>query len=121
LLAIITTTFALTILHDDVALVPASLASPDAPSSSVPAPLYVVESLTDVRHHVHHVPPLDDFHPAHQTTIESLRIPVTSSNPAIAGPIWDIITSGITTPRPTPETSASTPFSSTTPPGAVIL
>src|SRR6266702_163119 len=60
------TTFDRTVLHDNASLFPASLASPDAPSSSVPIPLHVDESLTDV-------PPLDDdiyvpgsFHPANQ-------------------------------------------------------
>jgi len=109
------TTLARTGLRDNAALVPASLASPDAPSSSVPAPLHVVESLTDV-------PPLHNFRPAHQTTIESLLIPVTSPDSATAGAIRDIVTSGITIPNPTPETSTSAPPpSSTSPPAAVSL
>ncbi len=95
------TTFAHTVLHDDAALVPASLASPDA--------LHVIESLTDV-------PPLDNLHPAHKTTIESLHIPVFSPYPATAGAIRDIITSGITMPQPTPETSTSAPLSFASPP-----
>ncbi|KAH9169003.1 hypothetical protein EDB89DRAFT_2231544 [Lactarius sanguifluus] len=52
------------------ALAPASLSSPDAPSSSVSASLHVLKHLTDV-------PPLDDFHPVHQTTTESFRTPNT--------------------------------------------
>ncbi len=110
----VSTTFVRTVLHDYAALPSASLASPDAPPSlSIHAPLHVVESLMDV-------PPLDNFHPAHQTTIESLRVPVTSPDPATAGAIRDIVTSAITIPHPTPETSAS-PLSSTSPPAAVAL
>ena len=106
------TTFARTVLHDTAALDPASHPSPDVPSSSVPDPLHVDESLTNV-------PPLDNFHPAHQTTVESLRIPVISPDSAIAS---DIVTSGITMPHPTPETSTSTPsLSSTSLPAAVAL
>ncbi|KAI9445699.1 hypothetical protein BJY52DRAFT_1194157 [Lactarius psammicola] len=113
-------------IHDDSAsttfahiAAPASVASPDAPSSSVPASLHI---LTDV-------PPLNNdiyapvsFHPAHQTTVESLRIPVTSLDPVIAGPIRDNVTSSITTRHPTPETSTSAPpLSSASPPAAVAL
>ncbi|KAI9447281.1 hypothetical protein BJY52DRAFT_360270 [Lactarius psammicola] len=109
------TAYTPTILHDNAALSPASLASPDAHSLSVPTPLRVVESLTDV-------PLPDNFHPAHQTTIESLRIPVTSPDPAITGAIRDIVTSGITTPDPPLETSTSAlPLSSTPPAVAVAL
>ncbi len=109
------TTFSRTVLHDNVALPPASLASHDAPSLSVPVPLHVVESPTDV-------PPLDSFRPPHQTTIESLRIPDTSPDTATAGAIRDIVTLGITMPHPTPETSISFPsLSSTSPPAAVAL
>jgi len=103
------TTFAGTVLHDNSSLVPASLASPEALSSSVPAPCHVVESLT-------HMPPLDNFHPAHQTTTESLRNLVTSPDLATAGAIRDIVTSAITIPYPSPKTSASTPPLSFAPP-----
>ncbi len=96
-------TFARTIPHNNnPSPVSASLASPEALSSSVPAPCHVVESLT-------HMPPLDNFHPAHQTTTESLRNPVTSPDLATAGVTRDIVTSAITIPYPTPETSTSTP------------
>ncbi|KAI9435009.1 hypothetical protein BJY52DRAFT_1333260 [Lactarius psammicola] len=83
---------------DNTVLPPASLTSPDAPSSSIPALLHVVESLTDV-------PSLDNPYPAHQTTI-----PVTP--PVLADTVPDIITSGITIPT-------SEPLSSTFPPAAV--
>ncbi|KAI9445737.1 hypothetical protein BJY52DRAFT_410901 [Lactarius psammicola] len=110
------TTYPRTLLHDNTAVVPASLASPDAPSSSVPAPpLHVVESLTDV-------PLLDNFHPAHQTTIEGIRTPVPPTDPIAAGAIQDIVTSGITVPNPTPGTSTcAPPLSSTSPPAAVAF
>ncbi|KAI9450678.1 hypothetical protein BJY52DRAFT_163143 [Lactarius psammicola] len=91
-----------TVLRDNAALIPASPTSPEAPSSFVPAPLHVIENLT-------HVPPLDNFHSAHQTTIQSLRIPVTSPGPATTGAIRDIITSDIILPHPTTETSAFAP------------
>jgi len=98
------TSFVRTVLHHNAALVPVSLSGLDAPSAYVSNLLYVDESLTGTA-----VPPLDSFHPAHQTTLESLRIPVTSPDPATAGAIRDIVTSGITTPHPTPETSTSVP------------
>jgi len=109
------TTFARTVLHDNAALDLVSHPCPDLPSSSVPALLHIDESLTDV-------PPLDNFHPALQTTIESLRILDTSPDSATAGAIPDIVTSGITMPNPTPETSTpAPPLSSTSPPAAVSL
>ncbi|KAH9057254.1 hypothetical protein EDB87DRAFT_1833270 [Lactarius vividus] len=109
--------FTRTVLHDSAVLSPASLASPDTPSSSVPAPLHAVESLADL-------PPLDDLHLAHQTTIES-SIPFTSpDSAATARAIRDIINLVITTPHPTSETSTSTsapPLSSTSPPATIAL
>ncbi len=109
------TTFTRTVLHDNAALDLASHPSPDVPSSSVPALLHVDESITDV-------PSLDNFHPAHQTTTGSLRIPVTSPDSATAGAIPDIVTSGITMPSPTPETSTvAPPHSSTSLTAAVSL
>ncbi|KAH8977199.1 hypothetical protein EDB92DRAFT_1919332, partial [Lactarius akahatsu] len=60
-----------TVLYDSAALPPASLANPDAHSSSVPPPHHVVECLTEVS-------PLDSFLSVHQTTTERSRIPVTS-------------------------------------------
>ncbi len=96
-------------IHDDSSTtfahnvaVPASISSSDAPSSSVPAPLHVVKSLMDV-------PPLDNPHPAHQKTAGSLRIPITSPDPATAGAIRDVLTSGITMPHPTPAIPTSDP------------
>ncbi|KAH8991002.1 hypothetical protein EDB92DRAFT_705800 [Lactarius akahatsu] len=107
--------FSRTVVHDSAALSPASLASPDTPSSSVPAPLHAVESLADL-------PPLDNFDLAHQTTIESPRIPFTSPGPSAARAIPDIVNFVITTPHPTLETSTSAPpFSSTSPPATVAL
>ncbi len=96
-----------TVLHDSAAVAPASPASPNAPSSPVPTLLHVDESFTTV-------PSLDNdryipgsFPAAHPTIIESLRIPVTSPDPATAGAIRDIVTSGIIMPRPTSETSTT--------------
>ncbi len=109
------TTFPLTVLYDNAALAPASLASPNA-SSSVPAPLYVVNSLMDVL-------PLDNFHcdSAHQTTIESVHFPVALPDPATATPIRDIVTSGRTIPQLTPETPTPASLSPTSPPAADAL
>ncbi|KAH8986147.1 hypothetical protein EDB92DRAFT_1880910 [Lactarius akahatsu] len=95
-------------------LVPASLSSPDAPSSLVPSLHHIDESLTDV-------PSLDNSYPVHQTTIESLRIPVTSSDLATAGAIRNIVTSSTTTPLATPETSTSAPLSSIPPPAPIPI
>jgi hypothetical protein len=68
------TTLSRTVLHSNATLAPASLASPDAPSSSVPAPRHVDKILTDV-------PPLDDnisipvsTQSTYDTAIESRRI-----------------------------------------------
>ena len=120
------TTFDRTVLHDNASLFPASLTSPDAPSSSVPILLHVDENLTDV-------PPLDDdiyvpgsFHPANQTAIENLRIPATSPDLVTASVIQGgIDTSTTTTPLSTLEPSASTlpptSMASTSPPGAVAV
>ncbi|KAI9467324.1 hypothetical protein BJY52DRAFT_1413439 [Lactarius psammicola] len=98
------TIFAHTVPHDSATPVPVPLSNPDAPSSSVPAPLPVVESLTDV-------PPLDNSQRAHQITTESPRIPVTSPDPAAAGAIQDIVASGI---HHTPETPTFVPPLSST-------
>src|SRR6266702_4334427 len=79
------------------------------------SPCHVVEGLT-------HIPPLDNFHPAQQTTTESHHKPVTSPDLATAGATRDIVTSAITIPYPTPETSTSTPPLSFAPsPPAVSL
>ncbi|KAI9453839.1 hypothetical protein BJY52DRAFT_1287039 [Lactarius psammicola] len=106
------TTLARTVPHDDAALVPASLISPDAPSSSIPTALHVATSPTDVS-------PFDN---SHQTTVEGPCIPVTLPDIAIANVIPDAVSSVITMPRPTPETSTSTPpLSSASPPAAISL
>ncbi|KAH9057258.1 hypothetical protein EDB87DRAFT_1823780 [Lactarius vividus] len=107
-------------IHDDSAsptfahiAAPASIASPDGSSSSVPVPLHMVSSPADV-------PPLNDIytpgssHPARQTSVESLRIPTTPLDPAIA------VTSGITIHYPTPETSTSAPTLSVTSPPITV-
>ncbi|KAH9025206.1 hypothetical protein EDB84DRAFT_404624 [Lactarius hengduanensis] len=93
-------------------LVPASLSSPDAPSSLVPSLHHIDESLTNV-------PSLDNSYPVHQTTIESICTPATSPDLATAGEIRDIVTSSTITPRATPETSTSAPLSSIPPPAPV--
>ena len=81
-------------LHNNTALAPPFLASPDPPSSSVPAPLHIDKTLTDVS-------PLDGVHPAHQTTTESLQeVTVTSPDPATIGP-------PVTKFHPTPKTPSS--------------
>lgn len=78
-------------------------------------PLFVVESLADE-------PSLDNFHPAHQTIIESPRTRIISPDPSPASAIHDIENSGITMPLTTPGTSASAPpLFHTSPPAAVSL
>ena len=73
-------------------------ASPDAPSSSVPAPSRVDEILTTV-------PPLDSSYPTLRT-IKTPHIPVTSSVPTPASKNV-VVPLGIPTPLHTPETSIS--------------
>jgi hypothetical protein len=99
-----------TVLHDNAALIPVFLSSPDVPSLSIPAPLHVDESLTDA-------PPLryipGSSHPAHQIAIENLRIrfpsPDTVTARVVQGGI-DISNTAI--PLSTLEPSASTPSTS---------
>ncbi|KAI9449218.1 hypothetical protein BJY52DRAFT_1420068 [Lactarius psammicola] len=68
------------------------------------------------------MPPLDNFHPTHQTTIEGPRTPVTPPDPTAAGAIQDIVTSGIIVPNSAPGTSTcAPPLSSTSPRAAVAL
>ncbi|KAH9018605.1 hypothetical protein EDB84DRAFT_1581490 [Lactarius hengduanensis] len=95
------TTFAPTILHYNAALVP-SIVSLAASPLSVSSPPRLIESLADAQ-------PLDNFHPTHLPTIESLRVPVSSPASATASAIQDTVNSGITTLHPTPETSISAP------------
>ena len=99
------------VIHHNVELVPAPLASPLA-SSSVPNPLLVDQGLTTV-------PPLDDFHPT-QTTTETLRRP-TTPDPTPADELDDIVTPSIRIPHPAPEASTSVPTPFTSPPAAVTL
>ena len=107
------TAFPRTVLPDNASLVSTSLTSLDALSSSMTAPLHVVKSLMDV-------PPLDNFHPARQTTIECPGIPVALPDPAIACERRDILNSGIIVPGPTLETATSAPpLSSISPPAAI--
>ncbi|KAH9054815.1 hypothetical protein EDB87DRAFT_1644845, partial [Lactarius vividus] len=99
------TTFARPVLHDHAVPV-----RPDVNPLLRPASLTIVENPGDV-------PPLDNFHPAHQTSVKS-RVPVVSPGPAITGSMRDVAPSDIIMPYPSPATSASvTPLS--TPPSAV--
>ncbi|KAH8984223.1 hypothetical protein EDB92DRAFT_1880889 [Lactarius akahatsu] len=110
------TGLARTALRDSAALAPASLAGTDAPSS-VPALHLGDETLTNV-------PPLDNdsFHPAHQTAIETLRIPPSPLDPVTARVIQgEIDTSATTIPstlEPSVSTLPPTSSASTSPPGA---
>ena len=114
------TTFPLTILHEnDAVLVAASPANPVAPSFPSIATFRIDENLTTV-------PSLDNSHPHTHLTIDSYHIPATSLDPATAGAVQDVVTPGITMPQampfPTPETSSSAPpLSSTFPPAVVLL
>ncbi|KAI9447535.1 hypothetical protein H4582DRAFT_1894416 [Lactarius indigo] len=101
------------VLHHNPELVPA-ISGPEALSSSPPSPLRVIESFTDE-------PLLDNFHHAHRSTIESIRIPVASSTLATASALQDTVNSGVTTPNPTPDTSTSPPFFPTSSPAVVAL
>ena len=101
------TTFPRTVQQHDHTLAIASLTSPDAPSSSIPAPPHVDENLT--------VPPLDNSHPTRQPVDTSL----TSLDPSNA--IQDIVSSGITKSYPTPEVATSPPSPPTSPPDPIFL
>jgi hypothetical protein len=108
------TTFPHTVPDDDAAPSPISLTSLDAPSIPLPAPFLIDEIVTTV-------PLLDNSHLTLQTA-ESFRIIVTPPDPSPAGALQDIVTSGITTPHPAPETSTSTPpLSSTLQPAPLSL
>ena len=105
-----TTTFSRTLQqHDDTPAI-ASLTSPDAPSSSVPAPPHV-ENLAAV-------PPLDNSqysHPTHRS-VDSVQFSPTSRDASNARAIQDIVASGI---DPTPKAPTS-PRSSTFPPDVFL-
>ena len=104
--------FGSAMLSDNAAMNPASLAGLDPPSSSAQGPLQIVENVNDV-------PPLDSLHITHQTTVESLRIPTASTDPATDCTVPGIIGS---TPRRTAETSLSaSSLLSISPPPAVGL
>jgi hypothetical protein len=101
------TSFARTLLRITTALVPVSLAGPDAlpspvPSSPVPVTIDVIESPTDP-------PSLENFHPA-QTTIEGLRVPVPSADLATTSVIRDFDASSIRTLHSASDTSTLAPF-----------
>ena len=98
------------VLYDSATLDPTSLSSSDAPFSSVLSPLNRDESLATV-------PLLDSFSPAHQTSLESPRIPVNLPDAASAEEIPDMAALGITMPHHTSETAS--PLSSTFSPAAV--
>ena len=103
------TTHTRAVRHDNHMLVPASLASADAPSSSVLAPL----------HEPVDTPPLDNSHLTRRTIVERLCLPVTSPDQASTSEIRD---TGITGPRPALETFTSAPpLRSTSPPAAVAV
>ena len=112
-----TTSIAQTVPHENAPLVPASLGSPDTPSSAIPAPFQVDKRPIDV-------PPHDNSHNSHITdpTAGTVRIPLTSPDRAHAGAVQNTDSSGITMPRSTPETPTSAPpRSSTFPPTAFPL
>ncbi len=110
------TTYARTSLHKNAALVLASLASPDPPSSSVLVPLRVDEGFMDVPPLANDVYVPRSFHPAHKTAIETLRIPATSQDPVTTHAIQGGIDISITTiPHFTPE-----PLASTQPPTSIV-
>lgn len=109
--------FARTVLHDIAALAPALLASPDAPSSSAPAPFH--EYLTDV-------PPLDNdvyipvsTQPANETTFENRRISPALLDPGSVDTTARTMT--LTCSETSVSTSPSTSMASTSPPGAIVL
>ncbi|KAH9034801.1 hypothetical protein EDB84DRAFT_53062 [Lactarius hengduanensis] len=117
------TPFDRTVLHDNATLPPSPLAIPDLPSSFVPDPHHVDETLPDV-------PPLNNdvpgaFHPAHQTAAENFHIPSTSRDPVTARVLpGGVETSTTMTPLSAPEPSAPLPPDSTSsapPPGAVAV
>ena len=96
-------------LHDDPSLSLASLASPAAPSFSLPAPSHVDEDITTVPSH-------DNSRVTRQTT-QSFQVPVTSPDPASAGAMRDLVLKKqkskkqkrfvvTPAPQPTPESSA---------------
>jgi hypothetical protein len=102
------TTIPRTVQHDNAPPSPASRASPVALSLPLPSPLHIDDSLKSVL-------PLDNSRPTHQS-VESLRIPITSPDQAIAGAMQDFVASDITTSSPTPETFISAPPRSSTSP-----
>ncbi|KAH9071388.1 hypothetical protein EDB83DRAFT_2363184 [Lactarius deliciosus] len=84
------------------------MANTDVPSSSMPHPLHVIESLD--------LPPLDDdthiprsIHSAHRTAIDNPRIPATSPNLVTAQAIQGGVDTTTTMPSSTPETFPPTP------------
>ncbi|KAF8259762.1 hypothetical protein EI94DRAFT_1812792 [Lactarius quietus] len=104
------TTFPRTVLRND----DASPASPDLPSSPVPALVHVDECPTTL-------PPLGDSHHTHQT-VENFSASVISPDPATDGAmLQDNVASDITPPYPTPETTSPLPLSSTSLPATIPL
>ena len=97
-----------TVSHDDPSPSPASLASPAAPSFSLPAPFCVDDSITTMSLH-------DNSRPTRQTT-ESFHFPVSSPDPASAGAMRDPVLKKqksktqkrfVVTPAPQPAPEAS--------------
>ncbi|KAI9434480.1 hypothetical protein H4582DRAFT_1977746 [Lactarius indigo] len=100
-------------------LLPASLVSPDAPSSHVPAPPLVNETLTSVRPPQHYIFVPESLNPPHQMAAEDLHIPPASHDPVTASVRvlqGDVDTSTTITPLPTPEPSVTA-----LPPGSKTL
>ncbi|KAH9043452.1 hypothetical protein EDB84DRAFT_1559249 [Lactarius hengduanensis] len=102
------TTFVRTVLDDNAAPVPVSMANPDVFSLSIPHPLHAIESLD--------LPPLDDdihvprsIHPARRTATDNPRIPATSPNPVTAQAIQSSDDTTTSMPLSTPGTLAFTP------------
>ena len=100
------------VLQDITELPPASLASPSASSTSVPASLHVYERLTTV-------PPLDRLHQT-QTTIEAVRLHSTTPGSTNADELQDIVTTGTSMPYPSPEAPTIALLHSSTSPTAVV-
>ena len=107
------TTFPRTVQQHDDTLAIASLSSPDAPSSSVPAPPHVNDNLVVV-------PLFGNSQYSHLThrPVDSVQISHTSRDHSNARAIQDIVASGV---DPTPEAPMSPLRPSTSPPDHTFL
>jgi hypothetical protein len=97
-------------VHDNAALVPSSLSStPDAPSLSVPTPVRIDEDTMDDPLLNNDISAPASSHSAHQPAAENVSDFATSPDPlAATGAARDMVTSAITMPLTTPETSTLT-------------